>query len=206
MPKKSLPTKDTFQDPQNNLLEGSDVEAAKGRLSAFSDFIPPKNVQQLRQYSRSPQFVMITQITVIVTSVLVFTSLFLHFSLNRTLRKSEEEIMSKIQTLESLDVGFLDLSQIAAKIALHKDYKQNLVHMSPILQLFMSTLDKLEYKSFSLTGKNITITSLASSPLAFSQVTSLLLESDLVDQVILKSASLEKSSQKYNLGLEIILK
>ncbi|MBP8961128.1 hypothetical protein KBG31_02805, partial [Patescibacteria group bacterium] len=67
-------------------------------------------------------------------------------------------------------------------------------------------LDKLEYKSFSLTGKNITITSLASSPLAFSQVTSLLLESDLVDQVILKSASLEKSSQKYNLGLEIILK
>ncbi len=174
--------------------------------SSLKQYLPPRKPQEIKQYYHSPQFIITAQLIVVLTTVLVLVSLFLNVAINKSIKQEEKGILEKIQQLEASDEGYLNLKEISSKIAIHKQYKSEFTATSSVLDLFMKDLVDFEYKSFSLTGKNVSISAQTGSPISFSLMTARYLDSGLVDQVILKSASLEKASQKYNLNLEVKLK
>jgi len=191
--------------PDENTL-GSNLLEDVGINPFLKQYLPPKNPQEIKQYYHSSQFTITAQVIVIFTTALVLFSFLLNLSINKSIKQEEKVISEKAQNLEMSGEGYLNLKQISSKIAIHKQYMSEFNSVSSVLDLFTKDLLDFEYKSFSLTDKRVSISAQVGSPLSFSLMTAKYLDSGLVDQVILRNASLEKSSQKYNLGMEVILK
>lgn len=184
----------------SNLLLGHDPVT-----SLLDDFVLPKSPKEIKHYYHSPYFLFSAQLIIILTFVVFAVMTFLNLLVNKSIDQKKESLLEKTQQLEASDTSFLNLKEISDKIAIHKVYKSEFTPISPVLSLFKEELSDLEYKDFSLNGKKAIIEAQTKSPLTFSLLTNKYLTSGFVNQVILKSASLDKSTQKYNLSMEVSL-
>lgn len=165
-----------------------------------------KSTNDFKLQFRNNGFVTATQVIILITTFLSIFAVLINISANKIIDEKANLLLEKSLKISSSKNEFENLKLISQRIEIHKQYTQEFVPTFKIWEVLVKTPGDFEYKSLSLKEKNISVSAATKSPLTFSLLTNEYLESKIVDKIILKSASLDKSSQKYNLGLEIILK
>lgn len=207
--KETNPSADVSKNEQIlNLIPNQSILPSKkfGKVTLDLKENKFKSAEDIKLQFRNNSFVFATQVIILIITLLSIFAVLVNISANKTIDEKEHELLEKSLKISSSKSEFENLRLISQRIEIHKQYKQEFVPTSKIWEVLTKTPEDFEYKSLSLREKDISVSATTKSPLTFSLLTNKYLESKIVDKIILKSASLDKSSQKYNLGLEIILK
>mgnify|MGYP001131488866 CR=1 FL=1 len=203
-----------FQKSKNKKLpkEGdSDFEISganllpKYKFAFTSSFGKELDLKTLSNYYKSSHFIPFVQVAIILlTTAFVVVSL-LNVLINSKIKKQEVLQYEKVSQLENELKSLEDLTKISKKIELLKKYKEDRNMLAPYANLLVNSKG-FNFKSFSLNSADASFSGTTPSPITFSLLVAEYLQSDLVDSVVLQSASLNTNENIYELQVSLKLK
>lgn len=217
MPKESLPISEKIKQKIKNLLKNRPKKKPKPPKFEVGDpnllmegeqrgkFYFQKG-KEFRSYYDTPIFVKFAQLTIILlTAAFVVTSL-TNLSLDAQIQAKEEILSQKVSELSTVKAPLEDLDYLSRKIDVLKEYESSSQDIAPYLELFLGSTNAFNFKNFEVSSTSASFSGTTKSPLTFSFIAKEYLQSGLVENIALQSASLNKREQVYELSFEVKLK
>jgi hypothetical protein len=235
MPKELLPTKKTplpdLKDRINQLLRRLPLLNSKADESLDQPTSPVKNHEPDSAFSlggalldvgslpeeklfkkdlvrnyHSPQFIFGVQVFVSLVFILFLLITFLNYRVGRKIDREVASIEEKTLKAQANTSDLKDLREVSDKIDLLREYNAEKVVTSERADLFLNNSPGFEFTSFGYTKDSVTFSGITDSPLTFSQLAQRYLDSGKVSEILLRSASLDKTEDVFELSMEVIFK
>ena len=158
-----------------------------------------------RSYYETPAFVKITQVTILGLTVAFLVLSVANVILSSRIKKQRSVVVQKAQKLAAVVPVLEELDSVASKVSLLKEQKNSSEDLSSYVELFLDSSNHFNFQSFKLNSSLATFTATTSSPISFSLAAENYLESGLVKDIILTSASLDQEEDLYELSIEVNL-
>lgn len=199
LPKKDRSNSDQGQQPPDDFsVKGANL------LDYYKN--PPSEKKDLKTYYESPTFVTGAQIGIVFVTLLFFVVSSLNLLLDRKIKAQRELLSTSASQLEQISSFSKSLRSIGDQIEALKQYENEYKSLTPAVKMFLESRSSFTFESFQFNSRKASFSGTTPSPLTFSFLTQEYLQSGIVDQIVLRSASLNRDQDEYQLSFEVYMK